>query len=101
MGGNVPLGLRTRASSHSSSTLRGGDRAPHLRSLWWSSGCVAPGQGGSRPLGLSTKRSATAGGIERGGNPSRAEISTTWLSNPIYTGEIAHKGQLYPTASGR
>ena len=29
-------------------------------------------------------------------NPSRAGISTRLLSNPIYTGQIAHKGELYP-----
>jgi site-specific DNA recombinase len=47
-------------------------------------------------LGLSTKRSTTAGGIERGGRPfSRGHIYHL-LSNPIYIGEIAHKGQLYP-----
>ena len=47
-------------------------------------------------LGLSTKRSTTAGGIERGGKPfSRGHIYQL-LSNPIYIGEIAHKGQLYP-----
>src|SRR6267143_1097248 len=47
-------------------------------------------------LGLSTKRSTTAGGIERGGKPfSRGHIYNL-LSNPIYIGEIAHKGQLYP-----
>src|SRR5438477_12614417 len=28
-------------------------------------------------------------------NPSRAVISTL-LSNPIYTGQIAHKGELHP-----
>src|SRR5205809_6084744 len=46
--------------------------------------------------GLSTKRSTTAGGTERGGRPfSRGHIYNL-LSNPIYIGEIAHKGQLYP-----
>src|SRR5436853_271686 len=40
--------------------------------------------------------SSTAGGIERGGRPfSRGHIYNL-LSNPIYIGEIAHKGQLYP-----
>jgi len=46
-------------------------------------------------LGLRTKRSTTAGGTERGGEPfSRGHIYNL-LSNPIYIGEIAHKGQLY------
>jgi len=47
-------------------------------------------------LGLRTKRSTTASGIERGGKCfSRGHIYNL-LSNPIYIGEIAHKGQLYP-----
>src|SRR5439155_18312076 len=47
-------------------------------------------------LGLRTKSSTTANGIERGGKPfSRGHIYNL-LSNPIYTGEIPHKGQLYP-----
>src|SRR5438094_497449 len=46
-------------------------------------------------LGLSTKRSTTASGTERGGKPfSRGHIYKL-LSNPIYTGRIVHKGQLY------
>ena len=46
-------------------------------------------------LGLRTKRSTTANGTERGGKPfSRGHIYRL-LSNPIYTGRIAHKGQLY------
>ncbi|HWO86577.1 MAG TPA: recombinase family protein [Stellaceae bacterium] len=47
-------------------------------------------------LGLRTKLSTTANGAERGGKPfSRGHIYRL-LSNPIYTGQIAHKGQLYP-----
>jgi hypothetical protein len=47
-------------------------------------------------LGLRTKCSITANGTERGGKPfSRGHIYTV-LSNPIYTGQIAHKDQLYP-----
>jgi DNA invertase Pin-like site-specific DNA recombinase len=47
-------------------------------------------------LRLRTKRSTTADGSERGGKPfSRGHIYSV-LSNPVYTGHIAHKGQLYP-----
>jgi len=43
-----------------------------------------------------TKCSTTANGTERGGKPfSRGHIFGL-LSNPIYTGHIAHKGELYP-----
>ena len=59
-------------------------------------GCVRRVKGEADRLGLSTKRSTTAGGIERGGRPfSRGHIYNL-LSNPIYIGEIAHNGQLYP-----
>src|SRR5207247_9712251 len=59
-------------------------------------GCVRRVKQEADRLGLSTKRSTTAGGIERGGRPfSRGHIYNL-LSNPIYIGEIAHKGQLYP-----
>jgi len=47
-------------------------------------------------LGLKTKRSTTANGTERGGKLlSRGHIYRL-LANPIYTGQIAHKGQFYP-----
>jgi site-specific DNA recombinase len=47
-------------------------------------------------LGLRTKRSTTASGIERGGKPFSPGHIYKLLSNPIYIGEIAHKGRLYP-----
>ncbi len=47
-------------------------------------------------LGLRTKCSTTADGTKRGGRPfSRGHIYGL-LANPIYTGQIAHKGELYP-----
>jgi hypothetical protein len=46
-------------------------------------------------LGLRTKRGTAASGIERGGKPfSRGHIYNL-LSNPVYSGKIAHKDQLY------
>src|SRR5262245_1103407 len=51
---------------------------------------------GSRRRRLRTKHSTTASGTERGGRSfSRGHIYHL-LSNPIYIGQIAHKGQLYP-----
>jgi len=45
---------------------------------------------------LRTRRSTTAGGIERGRQSfSRGHIYAL-LSNPVYSGQIAHRGQLYP-----
>ena len=46
-------------------------------------------------LGLRTKRRTTANGAERGGKTfSRGHIYRV-LSNPIYTGRIAHNGELH------
>jgi hypothetical protein len=47
-------------------------------------------------LGLRTKSSTTANGTERGGKPFSRGHLYTLLSNPIYTGQIAHKAELYP-----
>ena len=59
-------------------------------------GCVRRVKEEADRLALRTKRSTTASGIERGGKPlSRGHIYRL-LSNPIYIGEIAHKGRLYP-----
>src|SRR5271155_3757734 len=38
----------------------------------------------------------TANGTERGGKPFSRGHLYTLLSNPIYTGQIAHKGELHP-----
>src|SRR5207247_95057 len=95
MGGNVPLGYdaseRTLVvNAAEAETVRG------IFALYRELGCVRRVKEEADRLGLSTKRSTTAGGIERGGRPfSRGHIYNL-LSNPIYIGEIAHKGQLYP-----
>jgi len=47
-------------------------------------------------LGLNTKRSTTASGTERGDKSFSRGHLYHLLSNPIYSGQIAHKGQLYP-----
>src|SRR3954471_19620964 len=46
--------------------------------------------------GLRTKCRTAANGAERGGKPFSRGHLYTLLSNPIYTGQIAHKGELYP-----
>jgi site-specific DNA recombinase len=95
MGGNVPLGYdaseRTLVvNAAEAETVR------CIFALYRELGCVRRVKEEADRLGLSTKRSTTAGGIERGGRPfSRGHIYNL-LSNPIYIGEIAHKGQLYP-----
>jgi hypothetical protein len=64
--------------------------------LYHELGCVHRVKDEADRLGLKTKRNTTANGSERGGKPfSRGHIYGL-LSNPIYTGRITHKGQLYP-----
>jgi site-specific DNA recombinase len=95
MGGNVPLGYDAdeRAlviNPAEAETVR------HLFALYREHGCVRRVKDGAYRLGLRTKRIRTANGAERGGTSfSRGHIYRL-LSNPIYIGQIAHKGQLYP-----
>src|SRR6202047_4300263 len=95
MGGNVPFGYdatdRTLVINPAEAeTVR------HIFALYRDLGCVRGVKEEADRLGLRTKRRTQANGTERGGKPfSRGHIYRL-LSNPIYTGEIAHKGQLYP-----
>jgi site-specific DNA recombinase len=95
MGGNVPLGYdasgRTLVINPAESeTVRS------IFTLYLEFGCVRRVKQEADQLGLRTKRGMTADGCERGGKPlSRGHIYRL-LSNPTYTGQIAHKGQLYP-----
>src|SRR5467141_2642847 len=95
MGGIVPLGYdaseRTLViNSAEAETVR------CIFSLYRDLGGVRRVKEEADRLGLRTKRSTTASGTERGDKPfSRGHIYQL-LSNPIYSGQIAHKGQLYP-----
>jgi DNA invertase Pin-like site-specific DNA recombinase len=95
MGGNPPLGYdaseRTLVIN-----LAEAKTVRHLFALYLQLGCVRRVKDEADRLGLRTKLSTTANGAERGGKPfSRGHIYRL-LSNPIYTGQIAHMGQLYP-----
>src|SRR5689334_25408209 len=59
-------------------------------------GCVRRVKEEADRLGLRTKSRTAANGTERGGKPFSRGHLYTLLSNPIYTGQIAHKGQLHP-----
>jgi hypothetical protein len=59
-------------------------------------GCVRRVKEEADRLGLRTKCSTTANGVERGGKPFSRGHLYSLLSNPIYTGQIAHKGELHP-----
>ena len=95
MGGNPPLGYHASERTlvihlAEAKTVR------HLFTLYLQLGCVRRVKDEADRLGLTTTRSTTTNGVERGGKPfSRGHIHRL-LSNPIYTGRIAHKGQLYP-----
>ena len=95
MGGNVPFGYDARErtlviNSAEAETVR------RIFTLYRELGCVRRLKEAADQLGLKTKRSTTANGGERGGKLlSRGHIYRL-LSNPIYTGQISHKGRLYP-----
>jgi len=93
-GGNVPLGYdatdRTLViNSAEAETVR------HIFALYRDLGCVRRVKEEADRLGLITKRSTTAKGTERGGQPFSRGHLYQLLTNPIYIGQIAHKGQLY------
>jgi len=95
MGGNVPLGYdadkRTLVINPAEAeTVR------RILALYQEYSCVRRVKDEADRLGLRTKRRRVANGAERGGTPfSRGHIYRL-LSNPIYAGQIAHQGQLYP-----
>src|SRR5215831_3581018 len=95
MGGNPPLGYRVSErvlviDPAEAETVR------RIFALYRELGCVRQVKDEADRLGLRTKRRTTAHGAERGGAAfSRGHLYRI-LSNPIYTGRIAHKGQLYP-----
>src|SRR5438552_626013 len=95
MGGNVPLGYdaseRTLVIN-----LAEAETVRRVFALYRELGCVRRVKQEADRLGLRTKSSTTANGTERGGKPFSRGHLYTLLSNPIYTGHIAHKGELHP-----
>src|SRR5215469_14164474 len=94
MGGNVPLGYDASegnlvVNSAEAETVR------QIFALYREFGCVRRVKEETDRLGLRTKHRVTAKGTEFGGKPfSRGHIYHL-LANPIYAGQIAHKGQVY------
>ncbi len=95
MGGNVPLGYDARESSLAMNPVEA-ETVRCIIASYRELGCVRRVKEEADRLGLKTKRSATASGTERGGKPFSRGHLYGLLSNPIYVGQIAHKGQLYP-----
>jgi hypothetical protein len=92
--GNVPLGYdaseRTLVINPAEAeTVR------RIFALYRELGCVRRVKGEADRLGLRTKCRTTANGTARGGKLFSRGHLYTLLSNPIYTGRIAHKGELH------
>src|SRR6201981_1226197 len=95
MGGVVPLGYRIEkrklhVDESEAATVR------LIFDLYRELGCVRRVKEEADRLGLRTKCRTAANGAERGGKPFSRGHLYTLLSNPIYTGQIMHKGQLHP-----
>jgi DNA invertase Pin-like site-specific DNA recombinase len=95
MGGNPPLGYRVSERVLVIDPAEA-EIVRYIFALYRELGCVRRVKDAADRLGLRTKRRATANGAERGGAPFSRGHLYRLLSNPIYTGRIAHKGQLYP-----
>jgi site-specific DNA recombinase len=95
MGGNPPLGYDARGRTLVVNPAEG-ETIRRIFALYRELGCVRRVKQEADRFGLRTKRSATGDGAERGGKPFTRGHLYNVLSNPIYTGRIAHKGQLYP-----
>src|SRR5467141_3170312 len=95
MGGNIPLGYdaseRTLVINPAEAeTVR------CIFALYRELGYVRLVKLEADRLGLRTKCSTTRNGTERGGKSFSRGHLYNLLSNPIYTGHIAHKGELHP-----
>jgi site-specific DNA recombinase len=95
MGGVVPLGYDASGRTLVIDPAEA-ETVHRLFALYRDLGCIRRVKDEAERLGLKTKRRTAVDGTERGGKPfSRGHIYRL-LSNPIYTGQIAHKGQLHP-----
>jgi DNA invertase Pin-like site-specific DNA recombinase len=95
MGGNVPLGYDARGRTLVINPVEA-ETVRRIFALYRELGCVRRVKEEADRLGLRTKCSTTANGTERGGKPFSRGHLYTLLSNPIYTGQIAHRGELHP-----
>src|SRR5437762_8742075 len=95
MGGNVPLGYEASERTLVINPAEA-ETVRHIFALYRELGCVRRVKQEADRLGLSTKCTKTGNGTERGAKPFSRGHLYTLLSNPIYTGQIAHKGELHP-----
>jgi len=95
MGGNVPLGYDVRERK----LIVNNAEAETVRMIfrrYTELGSVRTLAEELAGLGVVSKRREGAGGILAGGNRFSRGALYTLLQNPIYRGEIAHKGKVYP-----
>ena len=95
MGGNVPLGYDANERTLVINPAEA-ETVRRIFALYRELGCVRRVKEAADRLGLRTKCSTTANGTERGGKRFSRGHLYTLLANPIYTGQIAHKGELHP-----
>src|SRR6202166_1444955 len=95
MGGNVPLGYDANERTLVINPAEA-ETVRRVFALYRELGCVRRVKEAADRLGLRTKCSTTTNGTERGGKPFSRGHLYTLLSNPIYPGHIAHKGELHP-----
>ena len=95
MGGNVPLGYSANGRALVINPAEA-ETVRRIFTLYLELGCVRRVKEEADRLGLRTKCRTTANGTERGGKPFSRGHLYTLLSNPIYTGHKAHKGELHP-----
>jgi DNA invertase Pin-like site-specific DNA recombinase len=95
MGGNVPLGYDANERTLVINPAEA-ETVRRIFALYRELSCVRRVKEEADRLGLRTKCSTTANGTERGGKPFSRGHLYTLLSNPIYTGRIAHKSELFP-----
>src|SRR6201981_3313946 len=94
MGGNVPLGFDANERTLVINPAEA-ETVRRIFALYRELGCVRRVKEEADRLGLRTKCRTAANGAERGGKPFSRGHLYTLLSNPIYTGRIAHKGEFH------
>src|SRR5258705_7420988 len=95
MGGNVPLGYDANGRALVINPAEA-ETVRRIFALYRELGCVRRVKEEADRLGLETKCSRPTNATQRGGKTFSRGHLYTLLANPIYIGEIAHKGQLYP-----
>src|SRR6201984_691770 len=95
MGGNVPLGYDANERTLVINPAEA-ETVRRIFALYRDLGCVRRVKEEADRLGLRTKCRMTTNGTERGGKLFTRGHIYRLLSNPIYTGQIMHKGQLHP-----